>query len=226
MFKFKLLSILPQFIYKRLVSKFFKEKEESLEFEEMVSSEANILDNLFDGESDLFISNLKNCNIYGEYGCGLSTVYANQYIRKITISVDSDFRWTEKVKNSVDSTELLNIKAINLGKVKEFGIPESYSFKENISEYLQYIWIQNKKPDFILIDGRFRVATFLTTLINAKKGTTVCFDDYTTRPQYHIVEKFEKPLQKNKRQAIFKVNNNYNLKELMNYIDKFEYVFD
>ena len=227
MFKLKLLSILPQFIYKRIV-KFFliDNKEDTLTFEEIVVDRSNILDRLFDGETGLYIHYLENCKIYGEYGCGISTVFATNYAQKPTISVDTDNYWTKKVKEIVNLNSSLHISFVNLGNLRGFGRPESYILKENIKKYLNYIWEQNNKPDFVLIDGRFRVATFLTTLMNANEGTIVCFDDYQTRPFYHIVENFEKPIQKNNRQAFFKVNNNYDMKELTYYIDKFEYVFD
>ena len=75
------------------------------------------------------------------------------------------------------------------------------------------------------MDGRFRVACFLTSLLNADAGSIIIFDDYTLRPEYHIVEIFEKPIEINKRQAAFQVSGNYDSKELQFYIDKFEFVF-
>jgi len=47
----------------------------------------------------------------------------------------------------------------------------------------------NQFPNVILIDGRFRVACFLASLLLAKPGTIILFDDYVNRPHYHVVEK-------------------------------------
>ena len=69
-----------------------------------------------------------------------------------------------------------------------------------------------------MIDGRFRVASFLTTLKKSKKGTKIIFDDYKSRSQYHVVEKIIKPKkmyfdqlyllsQKKKKMNITKINN-------------------
>jgi hypothetical protein len=225
-FQLKLLSILPQFIYKRIVIKYFNDGKKSFIFEDVISNKSSILKNLFDGDSKLFTEYLESSAVYGEYGCGVSSVYAINFAEKATISVDTDSTWVEKVKKVVKYNSLLDISTVNLGEASIWGKPESYAFRENIKQYLNYIWSQKIKPDFVLIDGRFRVAAFLTTLKNANKGTIICFDDYVMRPIYHIVEEFETPLRHNSRQAIFCVNKNYDIKQLDFYIEKFEFVFD
>ena len=75
------------------------------------------------------------------------------------------------------------------------------------------------------MDGRFRVACFLTSLLNANKDSIIIFDDYILRPEYHIVEIFEKPIENDNRQAVFKVTGNYDSKKLKLFIEKFEFVF-
>jgi hypothetical protein len=45
-------------------------------------------------------------------------------------------------------------------------------------------------PDTVLIDGRLRVAFFLYSLVSARVGTGILFDDHLDRPQYFVVEKF------------------------------------
>ena len=48
------------------------------------------------------------------------------------------------------------------------------------------------KPDTILIDGRFRIATFVDVFLRCT-GAVVLFDDYYHRPHYSPVEKLLKP---------------------------------
>ena len=223
----KLLSLLPEFIFKRVVNVLFSNKEEKeLTFEEIVSDCEIIKVKLFESESDLFIQNLKKCDLYGEYGSGISTIYAVNYLNKQSISVDTDNEWVKKINNSVFNKSKLNIEHVNLGKISSFGRPENYEYRNEIKDYLNYIWNQDRKPNFVLIDGRFRVACFLSTLIYAEKETIICFDDYILRPHYHIVEYFEKPIKKNKRQAFFKVNKNYSQSEIEYYLNKFEFVME
>jgi len=61
------------------------------------------------------------------------------------------------------------------------------------------------KPDLVVIDGRFRVACFLHSLLAAEAGTPILFDDYTNHPRYHLVEEFCPIEQSEGRQALFSV---------------------
>ncbi len=60
-------------------------------------------------------------------------------------------------------------------------------------------------PDVVLIDGRFRVACFLTVMLRATKPVTVLFDDYHKRPEYHWIEEFGAPVDRARRMARFEV---------------------
>jgi hypothetical protein len=39
-----------------------------------------------------------------------------------------------------------------------------------------------------MIDGRFRVACFLQTILHAQNDIIILFHDYRIRPDYHVVE--------------------------------------
>ena len=227
-FLLKSLSILPQFIFKRVVSKYKLDKQNKHmqpSFSEIVSNRESINNSLFDGDSELFKKYLDKSKIYGEYGVGVSTVFANRYNNKHTIAVDSDKNWILNIKKNLLDSNNLEITHIDLGKLKTWGTPEGYEFRQNFKKYLSAIWGKSLKPDIVLVDGRFRVACFLTSLLNADEGSIIIFDDYTVRPEYHIVEIFEKPIETNGRQAAFKVSGNYDTKELKYFIEKFEFVF-
>lgn len=227
-FLLKSLSILPQFIFKRVVNKNKLDKQNKniqLSFTEIVSNRESINKSLFDGDSELFKKYLDKSRIYGEYGVGVSTVFANRYSNKHTIAVDSDKNWILDIKKNLLDSNNLEITHIDLGKLKKWGTPEGYEFRQNFKKYQSEIWGKSLKPDLVLVDGRFRVACFLTSLLNADEGSIIIFDDYTLRPEYHIVEIFEKPIETNGRQAAFKVSGNYDTKELKYFIEKFEYVF-
>ena len=82
---------------------------------------------------------------------------------------------------------------INLGPVGEFSYP-LFKNKKKILSYIKSIDPYfNKKiyPDFILIDGRFRVACCLNLLLimNKKKiKSTILIDDYKKRDHYKILK--------------------------------------
>ena len=46
------------------------------------------------------------------------------------------------------------------------------------------------RPEVVLIDGRFPVACFLATILFARPGCPILFDDFQDRPYYHSVRKF------------------------------------
>ena len=97
----KSLSILPQFIFKRVVNKFNldkKNKHIQPSFTEIVSSRESINKSPFSVDNELFERYLNKSKIYGEYGVGVSTVFANRYQNKHTIAVDSDKNWILDVK--------------------------------------------------------------------------------------------------------------------------------
>ena len=181
---------------------------------------------LFDGYEELFFELIKKSEIYGEYGMGQSTISAMNIKDLIVYSVDSDKAWVENVKSFSSSKH--HLLYVDLGPVQDWGTPKDYSKRENIKIYLNYIWEMQEKPDLVLIDGRFRVASFLTSLRECNLGTTIIFDDYLDRPKYTIVEEFIKPNQFFGRQAIFEIKSkdNIDLYELNKLIDKFEYVTD
>jgi len=226
----KVLALLPHFLFRRIVKLLYPKTILSTQntYEEIISNQELLKEKLFDlkNEDSYFLNELSRSSCYGEYGCGLTTIYAVRELNKPTISVDTSLDWVNKVKES-NNSNLLNISYVNLGEVGSFGRPINYDLRENIKEYLDIIWQQKNKPDFVLIDGRFRVAAFLTSLKYAKKGTVICFDDYMIRPHYKIVEIFEKPyLVQDDNSVFFRCNKEYDIEKLNYYISKFEYVMD
>jgi len=182
---------------------------------------------LFEGSEDLFRKLIKKSQIYGEYGMGQSTINAMTFDHIKVFSVDSDRVWVEKIKSTCNKNSH-QLEYVDLGSVKEWGYPKDYSKRQNIKIYLNYIWNMEDKPDLVLIDGRFRVASFLTTLRECNVGTKIIFDDYVDRSHYHIVEDFIKPDRIFGRQAFFEVTSKDNLDifKLNELINKFEYVMD
>jgi hypothetical protein len=180
---------------------------------------------LFDGNEDIFKDYLSKSLVYAEYGMGASTIAAQEFKNLFIYSVDSDKNWVTNLKYNTKNERHL-LKHIDLGDVLNWGMPKDYSKRENIKKYLNFPWEQNKLPDFVLIDGRFRVACFLTSLKNCKSGTIIIFDDYLERHHYHIVEKFIKPKRLFGKQAIFEVSSKekLNIHEMDEMINKFEYV--
>ena len=61
-------------------------------------NQPNISEELFAGYSQLFKNNLHAQTIYGEYGCGQSTLYVLSNFDIPVYSVDSSREWINKIK--------------------------------------------------------------------------------------------------------------------------------
>ena len=108
----------------------------------------------------------------------------------------------------------------------KWGRPNSYEYRSNFIDYVSGVWNFKSQADVILIDGRFRVACFLYSLIHSKKDSIIIFDDYFNRPWYHIVEDVIPLHDKCGRQAFFKVPATFNKNLAQDLLIKFLYVFD
>lgn len=180
---------------------------------------------IFDGHEDAFRAYLNTCNCYGEYGVGYSTLEAFKYFDKNVYSVDTDRNWVFQTKKYLKS-DRHKLGWIDLGDVGSWGYPKNYSKRANIIKYLNYIWEQPQSPDLVLIDGRFRIACFLTTLKKCNIGTIIIFDDYTSREKYHVVEELIIPEKFFGRQAVFRVEKSFENSKIDKLIDQFMFVMD
>ena len=174
-----------------------------------------------------FNEQIKNSNCYLEYGCGGSTVYANNIGNlKAIYSVDTSLQWISKIgENIIKNDTILTIDHIDLGDVGPWGYPVTSDEYKKFWRYPVTPWekasINGDKPDLILIDDRFRVACFLYSLLAARIDATIIFDDYFDRPPYFEVEKFCQIQSKVGRAAIFKVVKNFETEKLVSVYSKY-----
>ena len=174
----------------------------------------------------LILAALAKSANYAEYGAGASTLVASSRKNIKTIfSVETDASWAEFIQKEADKrkTEMI---LIDLGPVGKWGRPVSYSHADKFERYFQAPFKQKISPDLVYIDGRFRVACFLTSLLFAKPGTTLIIDDYASRPHYEIVENVLSPDEIRGRQAKFFVPSNVDRPQVETLIKKFTYVMD
>jgi hypothetical protein len=174
-----------------------------------------------------FTNAISRSNCFLEYGCGGSTSYAANIakVRNI-ISVDTSNIWIDNVKKSLSNKDTrLLISHCDLGEVGGWGQPINRDKSSDFWRYMVTPWqVANKHeliPDTVLIDGRFRVASFLYSLISARIGTLIMFDDYLNRDKYFIVEKFLKLEEKHGRMGVFYVEHNFTLPEIVSTIAEY-----
>ena len=174
-----------------------------------------MIPDLPEAEKKIFFQYLDNSKVYFEYGSGGSTyeAFKRTNIQKI-YAVESDMFWVNKLyangipKNS-DRVQILyiDIKA----EKNKYGYPGKNSTYEDWIKYSRAFGNLEssikKEVDFILIDGRFRVACALNLLKEISENTIVAFDDFFNRKHYHIVLDYFDVVERVGRMAFFKKKN-------------------
>lgn len=125
-----------------------------------------------------------------EFGCGGSTLTAARHVPRI-VSVDSDPAWLAKVAAdpALAGHDFTPFHA-DIGPVGEWGYPVDESRMRDWPRYHAQIWRHmTGSPDVVLIDGRFRVACALQSLIHGKPDGLLLFHDFQDRRHYHVVLK-------------------------------------
>lgn len=152
-----------------------------------------------DAEMNLFKTYLANCHVYFEYGCGGSTCLASTYWNiEQMYTVDSTHDWVSKVKEEPSVQQKISCKQIEFYVIdidanpNYWGFPKSEAKKENWPLYSTVMTriCPMKQPNVILVDGRFRVACTIQSVLSCTGSPFICIHDYTHRPYYHVVETF------------------------------------
>ena len=156
---------------------------------------------LFDGDGQLFEESVKGTKVYFEYGSGNSTIYMDKNSDAQIYTVDTNRNYLNGLKKDLSLSPIC--RWADIGKIKGWGYPTDLSLIEKFRQYTENLWELGISPDYILIDGSFRVACFFTSIKNAKVGTKILFDGYPVRPEYHVVESIIKPESTLGTQALF-----------------------
>lgn len=157
--------------------------------------------------------NLAQVNCFLEYGSGGSTRLAAAIGVPHIVSIESDRAYADAVRTAVEASgteSRCDVIHADIGRTKAWGYPVGLHAVHRWPSYCLAPWdfirANPSWPDLILIDGRFRVACLLASLLEARPGTKILFDDYRDRPtRYSHAEKFLAPAAFVDRAAIFVV---------------------
>jgi len=168
----------------------------------------------FDEQSTvMFMSLIRDCRLYLEYGSGGSTVVAAR-LAKPFVSVETDRFYLKSVRKKIGvlSPRQILVHA-DIGLTGPFGVPlrSNRSTARRLTKWADYPetpWRfvpTHDSPDLILIDGRFRVASALTCCIHlvASPSVRMLVDDYSGRPHYHVIEQYAQLAGMAGRMAVF-----------------------
>jgi len=129
-----------------------------------------------------------------EFGIGGSTRIAAKTGIGHLFSVETDPGWIEHIQSDPNVEALkaggrVSFIHADVGAVKEWGYPVQMS-EEASDAYLKGPWsrIPVESVDFVLVDGRFRVATTVNASLRTDDHVIYAVDDYGDRTHYEELE--------------------------------------
>lgn len=189
---------------------------------------------MFEEEKELLKKHLLQTKNYLEFGTGGSILFALINSEVNITSVDTNIGWINFIKkyriirNNLEKR--LKIFFVDIGPTKHWGYPvddrEQAKFPDFSSKIFQLS--DPSKYDLILVDGRFRVACTLSSILHChqNKNLTLMIHDYSIREDYKIVEKFLEKTDEAKTLFVFKIKENTNLAEVQELYEQDKYVTD
>lgn len=152
---------------------------------------------LSENEISAFCKYISNAHNYLEFGSGGSTFFALENSNANIYSIESDSRWLDylrsfKIIRDAENIQKLNFFDIFIGKIKYWGYPEDDTYINYYPQYSRKVFenINVDEIDICFVNGRFRVACALQTLLNCSKLEYLLIHDYPDRNNYHVIEKF------------------------------------
>ncbi len=140
-----------------------------------------------------------------EYGSGGSTLVAAEAGCEVW-SVESDGAWAQMMRDWFAAHPAkVHIHHADIGPTREWGHPADEGAFRRWPDYALKIWDLPgfSHPDLVLVDGRFRLACFLTVAYRITRPVTLFFDDYAPREAYHKAEDLARPTEMIGRMARF-----------------------
>lgn len=153
------------------------------------------------GEQNLFQTVLLNTSNFQTFGVNAMTVQALSVKNiKNFQAIDCSRKWLYEFKQKPEvllatAAGTLNVTHVDIGDVTDFGLPLETDNQANWKRYsdIGYEFRPTLWWDTVLIDGRFRIATFLKVLLKVyltgrQAETKLLFHDY--RPIFSVIEHF------------------------------------
>lgn len=163
-------------------------------------------------EIDLLSTLLLRTRRMLEFGAGGSTTLALKLGVSHLVSVESDAAWIERIQaddaaaRAQDDGRLTMLRA-DIGPIGFMGGPGKGSTRDRWPDYARTPWthLDASQLDLILIDGRFRVASILETILRAPPQATIAVHDFWNRPAYHGVLPFLEVVDRCQSLGVFRV---------------------
>lgn len=197
---------------------------------------------LLEGELQLFRREVSRAGSYLEFGMGGSTLFAANLGVKRIVSVDSDSAWVSKIANSIAAfhgISRIDLIHCDIGPTGAWGAPVNHDMMANWPQYFQEPWkrlaAEHTVPDLIYVDGRFRVAstlysilrlylTYISSRASERAITKIMIHDFTNRPHYHKVTDYAQVVEQHNTLTVLELRESLSVANLVSDLLEFQFV--
>lgn len=172
---------------------------------------------------------------YLEYGSGGSTLAAWQTATTV-VTVDNDRRFLRAVIKSLNKATTKPARSsmlhVNTGMTKRWGVPlvtaptprRLRRWRHYAAAPWAFLDANAIQPDTILVDGRFRVACVLESLLHLRDGSAcqLLVDDYVDRHDYAVVEAFADRVATHGRMVVLRKKADFDRAECLRVLPHFQ----
>jgi hypothetical protein len=189
------------------------------------------MSSMTNAEKEMLYSYIDLSINYLEFGSGESTIYASSVpkIKTITSVESSEQYINENLKHntaiaSALSTGKLSFHCVDIGETIAYGEPKDMSKRHLWPNYSLSVFYQKSEHDLVLVDGRFRIACTLNCVLNSPSNCTILIHDFWNRPEYHVVLKFLKIVDRVDTLGVFKKGDRVNICQIQSLIETYQYL--
>lgn len=181
-------------------------------------------------EISLLTAFLQDANKYLEFGSGGSTFLASTIVKGSIVSLDSSQEWLDKVAQACaaqDGATAPHLVFVDIGPIGAWGAPTDPDTRSRWPAYHTDIWATpgSEDADLYMVDGRFRIACFMQTLLHCRRDAVILIHDFAMRPGYHIVREVARQIASASELAAFVPRADMNTDRVRAILQKYEYQY-
>lgn len=128
--------------------------------------------------------------------------------------------------NEAIERKRLEFVSVDIGRTGEWGVPQDMSKKSLFPQYSAQVFKNHKDFDVIFIDGRFRVACLLQSVLHCSPHTRILMHDFNNRAFYHQILEFVDFVDTCDTLAEFKIKPNIDKQRLLALYEEYKYVWE
>lgn len=141
--------------------------------------------------------------------------------------MESDKRWVDALHNEIGP--LCQVKHVDIGPTKEWGYPVDETCRSKFPDYSAAIHTHQEAFDFILVDGRFRIACTLNAIKHCiahsddLNSSAMFINDFWDRPDYHVVLKYLDVIVQEETAGVFSIKSKVEVEKLESDLMKYNF---